>query len=99
MTGRSGVEFHPDAAAEAQAAFVWYQERSNVAAQGFLAELDRAVARVEQHPDRWPSLGQGLRRCNLRGFPFFLVYGTDEDVVQIVAVSHGHRRPGYWRGR
>ncbi len=38
------VEFHPDAVVEAQAANAWYENRSTIAADAFVAELDRAVS-------------------------------------------------------
>jgi hypothetical protein len=32
-------------------------------------------------------------------YPFSLVYILRGDDVEIVAVAHGRRRPGYWRSR
>ncbi len=40
------VEFHPDAVVEAQAAKAWYENRNTIAADAFVAELDRAVAQT-----------------------------------------------------
>jgi len=48
------VEFHPEAAAEAEAALTWYRERSVRAASEFLGELDRAIAAILRYPGRWP---------------------------------------------
>jgi len=45
-----GVDVHPEAVAEAQAAAQWYRERSALAADAFLAELDRAVERIAESP-------------------------------------------------
>lgn len=39
------------------------------------------------------------RRYLLRRFPFFVVFREVADRVQIVAVAHARRRPGYWLGR
>lgn len=35
----------------------------------------------------------------LRGFPFLLIYRETAASVEILAVAHGRRRPGYWRDR
>jgi hypothetical protein len=35
----------------------------------------------------------------LRRFPFGLVYRLGVEEVQVVAVAHLHRRPGYWKSR
>ena len=45
---RPNVELHPDATAEARAAFLWYDERNPSAANAFIAELDRRRARDSQ---------------------------------------------------
>jgi plasmid stabilization system protein ParE len=93
------VDFHPDAVAEARSAWQWYAERSPHAASAFLAELDRAITLVSKGPYQWPQYVAGTRRYALRHFPFVLVYRERGDSVQIIAVAHGRRRPGYWRRR
>ena len=47
------IELHPQAVAEARAARQWYAERSTAAADAFMAELDFAIGRIRQQPDRW----------------------------------------------
>ena len=42
------VRFHPEAEGEAGEQEAWYRERSEVAAQGFLLELDAAVRAVAE---------------------------------------------------
>jgi hypothetical protein len=32
----------------------------------------------------------------MRRFPFFLVYRTAGDTIEIISVAHAMRRPGYW---
>ena len=49
------VDIHPEAIAEAQAAYRWYRERNRNAAAAFLAELDRAVKAISEDPARWPA--------------------------------------------
>ena len=93
------VLFHPDAVLEARAAHDWYAERSAVAAEAFLAELDDAVAQVTSHPKRWPGYLAETRRYLFKRFPFLLVYRERADAIEVIAVAHGRRRPGYWRDR
>ena len=47
------VSFHPAADAEVEHAQAWYEERSVLAAAGFLQELTRAVQRVREAPERY----------------------------------------------
>ena len=93
------ILFHPDAVEEAAAARLWYEELSPKAVSAFEAELDRSVASLRESPLRWPPDAQGVRRQLMKRFPFALVYRLKLDEVQVVAVAHLHRRPGYWRER
>ncbi len=98
MPGLS-VVFHPAAVEEAQAARQWYATRSQSAANSFLAELDRGIEAVALAPERWPLFVHGTRRYLFQRFPFQLVYRVVNDSVQVVALAHGRRRPGYWKLR
>jgi len=92
------IEFHEDAAAEYEAAFDWYFERSRLAAQKFSDELRQAVENIAKAPQRWAK-DLGSRRFLLRHFPFAIIYRELPSVLQIVAIAHGRRRPGYWKKR
>jgi hypothetical protein len=65
----------------------------------FLLEAVAAIERIRQFPDAWHPLGESLRRCRLRRFPYGLIYHSDMTGILVVAVAHTHRRPGYWRDR
>jgi plasmid stabilization system protein ParE len=94
------IEFHPEADREAEAATDWYAERSLTVAEAFLDELDHALEQIADTPDRWARHLYGTRRYLLKRFPFLVVYRLPSaSKVQIVAVAHGSRRPGYWRQR
>ena len=93
------VEFHEEALAEVEAAFDWYLSKSERVATEFLEELDRAIEMIILSPERWLSATKGTRRYLLRRFPFAVVYRELPSVIQIVAVAHGRRRPGYWKKR
>jgi plasmid stabilization system protein ParE len=93
------VDFHPSATVEAAEAYRWYAERSVDAANRFADELDRVVALVGESPDRWPAYLAGTRRAVFRRFPFLLVYRIHEGRVQVLAVAHARRKPGYWGAR
>jgi plasmid stabilization system protein ParE len=56
---RKPVDWHPEALREAEAAMVWYRERSLRAAESFVGELERAIEAVAEAPRRWPIFEQG----------------------------------------
>jgi toxin ParE1/3/4 len=94
------VEFHDEAGAEYDAAFDWYLERSTDAALRFDAEVDRALAQIIAAPRRWAAALHSTRRFLLRQFPYTLIYRERIDGdIQIVAVAHTSRKPGYWKKR
>ena len=93
------LSFHPEAVAEARAAWRWYAERSPLVAAAFVAELDVAMDRISEAPSRWPQYLEGSRRYVMRRFPFVVVYREREGTLEVLAIAHGRRRPGYWRIR
>lgn len=93
------VRFHPAARVDLLEAEEWYLERSPRAAREFVREIERALERVTHAPERYPTTRYGRRRFVLIEFPFDLVYRITEDDIEIIAVAHHARRPGYWRKR
>lgn len=98
------VTIHADAAAELEAAAVWYHDQREGLGLQFLAAVDRAF----QHARTWPHAGtrvEGLapdvvvRRLPVRRFPYHVAYLTGENTIHVIAVAHDHRRPGYWKSR
>ncbi len=93
------VDFHPAALREVEEAQAWYEERSLLAASAFLRELSVTVRRIQQTPDRYPVAEAGTRRILLDRFPFTIYYRVTSNTLNIVAVAHQKRRPGYWSWR
>jgi hypothetical protein len=72
--------------------------------QAIHCALKHALHSIAASPTPFPFLeslrrNKRFRRVILKGFPVFLVYEIVDDEVLIVAVAHGARRAGYWRGR
>jgi plasmid stabilization system protein ParE len=93
------LEIHAAALEELKSAIAWYLDRSEPAATNFVAAVDRALELIVQSPDRWPKGQHATRRFVLQRFPFALIYREKENVIELLAVAHGHRRPSYWKGR
>lgn len=93
------VYFHPAAVEEAEGALVWYAERSSRAAGRFLKLLAHTIEEVSRSPQRFQPFQSGTRRVLLQHFPFQVVFRERGDQVEIIAIAHGKRRPGYWRKR
>lgn len=98
MAGKS-VRLHPEAEQEYLSSLAWYKERSQTAALNFESEFQQAVSAIAEAPERWPIYFSRCRRYILHQFPFSIVYRVLDEEVLVLAIAHGHRRPGYWRKR
>ena len=93
------VGLHEEAFAEVQAAYDWYATRNPAAAAGFIDELDNAVEQIGTFPEAGISYLLGTRRYVMRRFPFTVIYRDRGNRIEVVAVAHGRRKPGYWKKR
>ena len=93
------VRLDPHAEAEILSSLAWYSSRSDLAARSFVHELMRVIARAVDSPERSPKYLHGARRIVFPRFPFSLVYRMKGEVLEVLAVAHQSRKPGYWKGR
>jgi toxin ParE1/3/4 len=93
------VEFQEDAALEFLSAVDWYFDRSELVAFRFEQQVSLAIELIARSPQRWPAYVSNTRKFVLRQFPYSIIYRELPDAIQIVAIAHARRRPGYWKAR
>lgn len=93
------AEFFPEAIAELEEAYEFYEGRVPGLGAQFKSEFRHALALILEQPRAWTPIGGGLRRCRLNRFPYALVYGEHEQRIIVIAVANLKRRPRYWRSR
>lgn len=93
------IKLHPLAEREIAKAHRFYRKISNSAARGFLDEVDAACVAISAAPERWAEHLYGTRRYLVDRYPYVVVYVEREALIRVIVVSHGHRRPGYWKWR
>jgi toxin ParE1/3/4 len=89
---------------EATDAADWYESRRDGFGRAFLAELDRCIDLIAEHPQAFPGLVDTdpqlhIRRALLNRFPYAVVFLELPDRLHVLAVAHTSRRPGYWLSR
>ena len=90
--------FFTDAArAESMEAHLWYQERSEQAAERFLHCLEQASEWIVAHPTSGRPLSKRTRRHLMKIFPYVVIYRILPDAIWIVGVVHEKRDPQHWR--
>lgn len=65
----------------------------------FTSDVDEALTRIRKQPLAWHPLSKHFRRCHLRHFRYGVIYRIREERIEILAIAHDSRRPGYWRNR
>ena len=96
---RAAIRFGLAAVAETREARRWYGKESASAAEGFVAELQRSLELISEAPLRWPAYEADTRRLVMRRYPYAVIYRVMDLTIQVVAVAHTSRRPGYWSNR
>ena len=62
-------------------------------------ETDRVLGLVAANPLLFPLYNGDYRFASLQRFPYSVVYRVRPDRIDVIAVAHSRRSPGYWRGR
>ena len=91
---------HPEAESDLREAAEYYRERAGARiAQAFLSEFGHAMTLLLEHPLLGAQWIHGKRRLVMRHFPYSVIYAIAAREIQVLAVAHQSRRPGYWRKR
>jgi hypothetical protein len=95
------VDIHPEAEAELEATFNYYNSRRAGLGHLFVEEYLDGVHQIAAAPKKWPEEPSDprCRRYRFDQFPYKIVYGLSADRCTIVAVADQRREPGYWRHR
>ena len=91
------VEVLPEAEAEAREAFLWYFDRSPIAADAFRTELLDAIDGLASTANDWPEDDDKIRRYHVKHFPYTVMYEVIASQVTVFAIAHQRRRPKYWQ--
>ena len=88
------------ARAELDQAIAWYEKQRSGLGLDFHAEVEKALARIEENPAGGsPYKNTDYRFRLVRRFPFVIYYLELDDSVWVAAIAHASRRPDYWRRR
>jgi hypothetical protein len=77
----------------------YYDEQQAGVGKMFLDAVQKAGEQIASDPERWAFWYPPLRSFRVFPFPYRLLYRILADRVQVVAVVHLSRQPGYWKTR
>jgi len=89
----------PEAHADLEEAFEWYEERSIGLGHEYLRLVRVALAAIERVPDAFPAVLDDIRRVGVRRFPYYIYYVARASETAVIAVLHGRRDPRRWQSR
>lgn len=91
---------HPEAAEEHKKQVAHYEEIQVGLGRRYHSEFRNVLALVCASPDRSRVvLAPDIRRAMFTVFHFDLVYREVDGLVQVLAIAHHRRQPGYWVAR
>ena len=93
------VRWHGEARVEADAAAAFYKDKQPGLAQRFLDSLEDTLRRIQRHPLAYRSVDGDMHKCRILHFPYGVIYRVRSGFIEIIAVMHLRRSPGYWQGR
>ncbi|MEQ1795085.1 MAG: type II toxin-antitoxin system RelE/ParE family toxin [Nitrospira sp.] len=93
------VRWYPEAQSEAGEAASFYGEKQPGLDRRFLDILEDALHRIRRRPQMYPRVEGDIHKCKLPRFPYGIIYRAKPETVEILAVMHLKREPGYWTSR
>ena len=94
------IAYHPAAAAEHLDQIHHYKMLNSALGTGYGEEFQAALAYILDGPHRFPVVAAPkIRRHFLSRFPIAIYFRASGDEIQILAIAHKRRRPGYWTTR
>ena len=91
--------FHSEARHELLESVRYYESQQSGLGGRFLAAVANAIRQIQTHSSMYREVGDSWRQCRVARFPFGIIYRVRNQRIEIIAVMHLHRRPGYWQDR
>ena len=95
----NAIDFHPDAAQEANDAVDYYGALQIGLGDDFRVELNAALVRMRRNPELYALESGSIRIGMLHRFPYSVYFAVLGDRIWVAAIGHQSRRPGYWMRR
>jgi plasmid stabilization system protein ParE len=87
------VVYHPAVQRDVNGILRYYEDVSSNLADEFWNELLRLIEQIGENPDRSHPAERGLRRVNLRRFPYHILFRRFPMTIRIIVVRHHKRHP------
>ena len=93
------VVLRPEARAEFDDAFDWYEQRRPGLGVDFVAQVQEVFDQISATPGLHAQIFHDVRRGVVRRFPYSVFYKVEPQQVVVLAVFHSNRDPKIWQTR
>ena len=91
----------PEAEEDIREAMRWYERRRRGLGAEFLGCIEASFIRAAEAPQAcaaWPE-DPRYRKVVVSRFPYVVFIDVQSEAVEVVAVAHASREPGFWLAR
>lgn len=100
MSSQAKYWLHPEAAEEHKKQIAYYEEAQAGLGRRYHDSFLEAISTAINAPQRFAVvLAPDIRRTHLKVFHFDIIYREVNGSIQVLAVAHHRRQPGYWNAR
>lgn len=93
------VRFRTEAVADVTLAREWYEAKRPGLGDAFVDSLAEVIDLVQELPEAFPVIADGLNRALLRRFPYALYYRRTGDEIEVIACLHTRQSSTRWSSR
>jgi plasmid stabilization system protein ParE len=89
----------PEAAADMDQAYAWYEAQRAGRGEDFLGRVDACIQAILRSPEMHALFHGNARRALVRKFPYAVFYEYTNHTVTVYCVFHTSQDPEKWRRR
>lgn len=77
----------------------WYESQRSGLGFEFVSEIENALLKACEMPQRFPRMLADVRCIRVRRFPYSIFFRVRSDRLIVLSVFHARRDPAVWRER
>lgn len=93
------VKFHREAESEMIEAAEYYESMQKNLGKRFLESVRNLIHLIQINPGIFKTVHPDFHLAKTSIFPYGIIYREKDEYLEVIAVMHLKRKPGYWKNR
>ncbi len=93
------VTFTPEAEADSDNGYFWYESKRIGLGREFLTAVDASIQALVRNPETYQVIYKTYRRAVIRRFPYAVIYEATDTEIIVYAVFDCRQSPQKWQQR